>query len=221
MPRVTLIELQKKNPKRFNIFLDGIFAFGADEDTVVKFRLVKDKEIDSNDLDKILIETEVGKLMVRMYSLFNIRERSEKEIRDYLKRLNFQRKVKAQEEISEVVIESLIHNLKQKGLLDDLNFAKSWVESRRRSKYKGKNILKLELMQKGISREIIDQVLEDDYEGGQSEESLAKAALEKKAKVWKNLPELEFKKKSTEFLIRRGFDYSVAKNVIDNFLKNS
>jgi regulatory protein len=219
MPRVTQVESQKKNPRRFNIFLDGIFAFGADEDTVIKFRLVPGKEINSDDLDKILLETEVGKLMVRMYGLFNVRQRSEKEVRDYLKNLNFKRKVKDQEEISGVVNEGLIQNLKTKGLLDDLSFARSWVESRRRSKKKGKNVLKAELFQKGIGREIIEEVLKQDLEGEESEEEVAFQALEKKIRVWKNLPELEFKKKATEFLIRRGFDYSVAKNVIDNFLE--
>lgn len=217
--KVTLVEPQKKNPRRFNIFLDGVFAFGADEDTVVKFRLVVGKEIDPADLDKILLETEIGKLMTRMYLLLNVRARSEKEIRDYLRNLNFKRKVKEQEEISEVVTEGLVQNLKNKGLLNDEEFARSWVESRRRSKQKGKNILKAELFQKGISREIIDEVLGEETEGEKSEEGLATQALEKKARVWKNLPEMEFKKKATEFLVRRGFDYSVAKDVIDNFLQ--
>jgi len=52
--------------------------------------------------------------MDRMYRLFGIRARSEKEIRDYLKRLSFKRKVKGQEELSEIVIEATVERLKQK-----------------------------------------------------------------------------------------------------------
>ena len=40
MSKITSVEPQKKNPKRFSIFLDGEFAFGADEDLVVDKRLV-------------------------------------------------------------------------------------------------------------------------------------------------------------------------------------
>src|SRR4051812_22784523 len=111
--KVTSVEPQKKNLKRFNIFLDGQFAFGADEDLVVERRLVPGKEIPVEDLDKLLSEAEVGKLMERMYGLFNIRQRSEKEVKDYLRNLSFKRKIKGDEEISEVVVQNLIEKLKR------------------------------------------------------------------------------------------------------------
>jgi len=213
MPKITSVESQKKNQHRFNIFLDEKFVFGADEDLVVNFRLVPGKQIPQEDLEKLLFEAEVGKLMERMYGLFSIRQRSEKEVRGYLKNLSFKRKLKDQEEISEMVVDLLIERLKQKGLLNDLEFAKAWVESRRRSKQKGLRALSSELYQKGIDREIIEEVLKSD-EGG-SEEELAKQALEKKLNSWKNLPKKEFQKKAYEYLARKGFDYSVIKKVIE------
>ena len=54
MPVVTSVKSQQKNPKRFNIFLDGVFAFGADQDLVVNFRLLKGKKIETQDLEKLL-----------------------------------------------------------------------------------------------------------------------------------------------------------------------
>ena len=39
MPKVTKIEVQKKNKERFNLFLDGEFEMGIDIDTLVKFNL--------------------------------------------------------------------------------------------------------------------------------------------------------------------------------------
>lgn len=207
MAKVTLVEPQKKNPKRFNIFLDGQFAFGADEDTIVEFRLVPGKEIRTEDLEKILFETEVGKLMARMYGLFNIRIRSEKEIRDKLR-------IKSKEEYSDLVIESLIGKLREKGMLNDLEFAKSWVESRRRSKLKGEKALKMELFQKGINREIIDEVFIH-QSSVVSEEELAEKALEKKLDSWKNLSKLDFKKRAFGFLGRKGFDFQVISQVVE------
>lgn len=215
--KVTSVEPQKNNPRRFNIFLDGQFAFGADEDLVVERRLVIGKEISGDDMEKILSEAEVGKLVEKVYGLLNIRYRSEREIRDYMKQLSFKRKLKDKDELSEVVIEALIEKLKKRDLINDLRFATEWVEARRKSKKKGINALKSELFQKGISREITDEVLSADI--GDSEESLAKQALEKKLRIWKNLPEMEFKQKSLRFLMSRGFNYDLAKQVVENSLK--
>lgn len=218
MPKITSVESQKKNQKRFNIFLDGVFAFGADEDLVVNYRLVPGKVIEQKDLEKLLFEAEVGKLMERMYGLFSVRMRSEKEVRDYLKNLSFKRKLKEKEEISDLVINLLVERLRQKGMVNDKEFAKAWVEGRRRSKQKGIRALKMELYQKGIEREIVEEALREKGEE-ESEEELAKQALEKKMKSWKNLSQLEFKKKATEFLLRKGFEYQVARVVVAKVIK--
>ena len=220
MPKITSVEPQKKNPKRFNIFLDGEFAFGADEDLIVSYRLIPGKVIQKEDLDKLIYEAEIGKLMERMYGLFSVRQRSEKEVRSYLKNLSFKRKLKEKEEISDIIIDLLIERLKQKGLVNDLEFAKAWVEARRKSKQKGVKALKMELFQKGIEREIIEEVISHQA-SVVSEEELARQALEKKMKSWRNLSALEFKKKAYEFLMRKGFDYSVVKEVIELIRKQN
>ena len=214
---ITSVEPQKKNTKRFNIFLDGSFGFGADEDTVVKFRLLKGKQIAKEDLDKILFETEVGKEMERMYSLFSIRQRSEKEVRDYFKKRNFLKKVKEKEETPQLVIDATIENLKNKGMLNDKQFASSWTESRQKNKKKGVNAIKAELFQKGIDRDIIDEVIAEQT-SGDNEVVLAIEALEKKIKVWRNLADLELKQKALQFLVRRGFNFQVAKEAFEKVM---
>lgn len=218
MPKVTSVESQKKNPKRFNVFLDGQFAFVADEDLVVSYRLIPGKEIEHRMFEELLFEAEVGKLMERMYGLFSVRARSEKEVRDYLRNLSFKRKIKDKEELSVLVIDLLVERLKQRGMINDLEFAKDWVQSRRKSKQKGVRALKMELLQKGIAREIVEEVLSI-YPSAVSEGELARQVLEKKVKSWKNLPLQEFKKKATGFLLRRGFDYEVAGTAVENILK--
>ncbi len=159
MLKVTSVEPQKKNPKRFNVCLDGEFAFGADEDLVVNRRLVVGKIIAPEDMEKILFEAEVGKLMEKMYRWFSLRQHSEKEVRDYFRVKNAELRMKKEEERSQVVIDVVIEALKKKGLLNDLEFAKAWVEARRKSKQKGIRAIKAELFQKGIDKEIIEEVV--------------------------------------------------------------
>ncbi len=209
--KITQVEPQKKNPKRFNIYLDGQFAFGADEDTIVAERLIVGKDIPPENLEKLLFEVEVGKLVEKVYGQLNVRLRSEKEIRDFLKRLSFKRKIKDQEEISEIALESLIEKLKTKDLINDERFTREWIEAR--SKKKGINAIKMELYQKGIDREIIEAGLRGQGEG---DRKTAADLLNKKARIWRNLPQDEFKYKATRFLVGRGFDYSLAKEVVEN-----
>lgn len=221
--KITSVEPQKKNlpagrqgPRRFNIFLDGQFAFGTDEDLVVEWRLVSGKTLTATDLKKILFESEVGRLMERMYRLFNIRQRSEKEVRDYLKNLSFKRKAENEEGISEIAVNLLIEKLKQKRLLNDEEFAKTWVESR--SKKKGIQSIKSELYKKGIDKQIIDEVM-GQQSSNTSQEPTATRLLQKRLPRLLNLPYSERKNKAYQFLMRRGFEYDLVKSVVENVLK--
>src|SRR3989344_1016686 len=222
MPKITSVEPQQKNPKRFNILLDGEFVFGADEDLVVNNRLVVGKELSASDVEQLIKETEGGKLMERMYHLFSIRARSEKEVRNYFRIKNQESRIKEKEQVSDLVIDQLVENLKRKGMINDLEFTKAWVESR--SRKKGLRVIKQELFQKGIDREIIEEVISGqrahtESGEGYSEQQTAEKLLEKKMRVWKNLKNLEFKKKAYEYLMRRGFEYEVVKEVIENLIK--
>ncbi len=218
MPKITNVEQQQKNQHRFNIYLDGQFAFGADEDLVVDCRLVTGKIIDPPMFEKLLFEVEVGKLMERMYRWFNLRQHSEKEVRDYFRIKNLENTIKDRDQISDLAIELVINKLKQKGLLNDAEFAKSWVQSRRRSKNKGRIALRQELFQKGINKEIIDEVTSDKGQES-SEGELAYKAVEKRWSRWMVLPNLQKKKKVYEFLSRRGFEYDIIKNIIEKLSK--
>ncbi len=217
MPKITSVEPQKKNPKRFNIFLDGVFIFGADEDLVVDRRLVLGKEVMAADIERLIQEAEVGKLMERMYRLFNIRQRSEKEVRGYLKNLSFKRKLK-DDGISDTAIDSTIDKLKKKGMIDDLNFARAWMEAR--SRKKGPIAIKGELIQKGVDKEIIEEVIGSGFMAT-GEDKVATQILEKKIYSWKNLEPMKFRKKAYEYLLRRGFRYETVKSIVENCLKKS
>lgn len=146
-------------------------------------------------------------LLQKVYRFLSFRDRSEKEIRDFLIRKKAQNP------------DEIIEQLKEQGLINDERFAREWVEARRRSKQKGVKALRLELWQKGIDREIIEEVTRvESLES--SEEQIAEKALEKKTKIWKNLEPMEFRKKATNFLMRKGFEYETAKKAIDKFLSN-
>lgn len=85
MPKITKIQPQKKE-ERFNIYVDGKFAFGLDAETVVKSGLKVGQEISEKEIEKLVFENETNKLMEKALRFLSFRPRSESEVRQYLKK---------------------------------------------------------------------------------------------------------------------------------------
>jgi regulatory protein len=127
------------------------------------------------------------------------RDRSESEIRQNLRK----------HEVPEPVIEMTLARLKQEGLANDEQFARSWVENRSAFRPRSRRLLAMELRQKGLADEAISSATE-----GMDEEALAYEAAQKRASRLKDLERNEFRKKLSDFLGRRGFSYSVIAPVV-------
>lgn len=140
-------------------------------------------------------------------NFLSFRARSEKEVREHL----LKKWAKGQNADAQT-IQKVIDFLHEKKFLDDEAFARSWVESRNRSRPKSKRILKMELRQKGVENTIVEKVLE---EQGDNELQLAKKIIEKKKNVMKDLSREEVYKKIGGLLARRGFDWDTIKSSID------
>ena len=77
----------------------------------------------------------------------------------------------------EVAIDGAIERLRANGHLDDVAFARYWLEQRERFRPKGDRALVSELLQKGVAREAIDAVLGERAPNAQL--VLARAAIRK------------------------------------------
>jgi SOS response regulatory protein OraA/RecX len=101
-------------------------------------------------------------------------------------------------------IDAAMARLVAQRYIDDEAFARSWLNHRERLRPRGARGLSYELRQKGIEREIINEVLTE-----LDEEASAWAAIEGKRHRWRGLDQLAFRKKVTGFLSRRGFSYDI------------
>jgi len=137
----------------------------------------------------------------------SFRQRSEKEIREYLKKKN------APPEVAE----KIILNLKKHRFINDEEFARMWIESRNRASPRSQGVLKLELQQKGISNETIEMQLTG-ADLAKSDLELAKAVVQKRLPRLAGLEREEIYKKLGGYLARRGFNWEVSKRSIDDLL---
>ncbi len=202
MSIVTNIEPQKDG-KRVNVFLDHEFGFGIDLDNLVILGIKIGKEISEDELDKIVKTAEYKKLFDKFLNFLILRPRSEKECFDY-----FIRKKISDLNTKERFIKSAYKLL----LLDDLKFAKWWVEQRSQFRPKGKMVLKMELSKKGIDKEIISKVLE---EVEIDEKSIAMSIAQRKLKGLGRYSDEKKYEKIFGFLARRGFGQTIIRAVID------
>lgn len=203
MPLVTKIKSQK-NKNRVNIYLDNKFAFGLDADNFLKAGLKVGQKLSEEKIEDLISKNEFQKLLDRTFRLLSYRPRSEKEIRDYLKR----------RKSSPKSIEIIIEKLKRLNQINDEKFASWWVRQRITFRPRGKFGLSMELKQKGIGKEIIEKVVNEKVD----ELPLAMKLAQKKLKTYQNLPKREFYQKMFAFLARRGFSWETIKKTVAKFL---
>lgn len=147
MAKISSITLQK-NKSRANVFLDGEFVCGLNNLTLVKNGLKPGTEITKEKLMKIYNESEIEGAYEKALSLLSRQKYTKKAITDKLKAKGYET------EIIDVVVEKL----KEYGYISDTAFATSFVNC---NNSKSKRMLEVNLLQKGISREIIKQVLDE------------------------------------------------------------
>jgi len=128
------------------------------------------------------------------------RPRTEKEIRDYLRVKNF----------SEEVVDTVIQKLAQMDYVDDAAFAAQWIENRQAFRPRGRLALKVELQQKGVSKEVITSALMD-FDDIEAAYAAAKTAWRK----YRNKDPETFQKRVYGYLSRRGFNYETIRAAVE------
>jgi regulatory protein len=194
---ITKIAPAVKTAGRYNLFVDGEYAFSLDESQLVTLALKVGQEISEVELADLKDESQLGKNYIRALDLLSRRPRSEREIRDYA----FRKKWPAEH------VERVIERLYKYGYLDDAKFAAAFVRSRAATRSFSRRKMILELRTKGIKPEIIDQVLAD------SDAYDELAALRRL--VAKKQGSYDDQRKLIAYLSRQGFKYDDIKSVIN------
>ena len=222
---ITNLRQGVKNPNRVNVFVNSKYALSLDVAQVVDLGVKVGLEISEDELEEFKKASEYGKLYQRTLEWVLVRPRSVRETRDYLSKklktsssdslLRARRygaqslvplpvgRVQSSEDILELS-ENIIQKLLDKKYLDDYKFAEWYVENRFVKKGISKKRLKIELMKKGVAREIVDEVIDD----RDDEEEIRKVIAKKRAKY--------DDEKLMGYLVRQGFSYDLVKQVLSD-----
>jgi len=196
---ITAIEPQKHDSNRVNVFVEGAFALGLAIDLAVDLKV--GMHLSTADIAELEIADGVERAKERALSYLTHRPRSKAEVRQYLKERDF----------SEAVADEVITRLERVGLVDDVDFARFWIENRVKFRPRGRRMLRYELYQKGIADEIIEDALTD-YD----ETAAIKRVAEKHARRLQHCDPETFRRRLYGRLARRGFDYALIRDVIES-----
>lgn len=111
---------------------------------------------------------------------------------------------------------AVLDSLELQGLLNDLEFAKIWSESRRRQKKLSSSAIVQELRGKGVPQDIIDDVMaESDLE---AEYQMAFELAERKYRSSAHLEEVVIYRRVQSLLARKGFNHQITERIMRELL---
>ncbi len=204
--KITAIEAQKKQNQRVSVFLDGEFAFGIHQDVLLQSGIAKGDELSEEKIAEILAIEEEKCAREKALRLLSVRGRSIKEIRDRLKLAKF----------SPAAIDSTVAYLQRLSLVDDAAFAESFGRHRTQTKPEGSYLLRQELRRRGLSEADVEKGIAAAF-SERSERQVAYELAAKKKNSCGPLPEEKAKKRVHDFLLRRGFDWELVNDIIENW----
>ncbi|MBV7389884.1 recombination regulator RecX [Enterococcus alishanensis] len=194
---LTIVKVSKGRGNYYNIEVSNGEKVRVSEDTLIDFRLLKDQEIDQETLTEIknASRQDIGFQLALNYLSYQLR--TEMEIRKYLK----------DNEIPKEDRHLIVQRLVEMNLLDDENFAESYVRTQMRLGDKGPKILAQKLKQKGISNQLVETTLAKISLSDQQD--LALQVANKALKKYRGKSSRETTTKIFQYLLQKGFSGDV------------
>lgn len=208
--KITTVSPQVNDKNRVNVSVDGKYRFSLSIYQLVDLGVKIGREYEEAEIVALEQESQFGKVYARALEYCLMRPHSAREVRDYLYRKTMPARDKTGKlrpgvtpEITSRVFERLI----DKGYIDDIKFARYWVENRSLTKGTSLRKITMELRTKGIEDTIIKQSLNQTERNDREE--LQKIMAKKRARY----PD---EQKLIMYLARLGFNYDDIKRALSD-----
>lgn len=202
---ITRIAPQRRDDSRVSIYLDGEFIFGLSVDVMQLYALEKGQFLPYEKVLTLVEEDQLKKAKATALEFISYRGRSEKEVRDKLEKKSF----------SPEIIEKAVSRFEDLGYINDETYARDYARSRLQGKGYGPQRIRMDLKKRGVPKHLIEEALQELDEA----DSYYEIALREGRKRWQRLAKetdpYKRKKKLGDFLLRKGYNYDVVRQVMD------
>ena len=199
MSKITALRVGRGRGKRVNVFLDGKFVFSLEAEVAVREGLQVGQELSTEQIEALARSDHFHRCLNAAARYLSYRPRSEFELKERLYQRGFNGNS----------VEAVLTKLKEQGLVDDMAFAQFWRDNRESFSPRSQWLTKLELRQKGVASDIIDQVVD----AIDNEDSAYRAAQSRARNLSLSDYQL-FQRRLGEYLKRRGFGYRVINHTV-------
>lgn len=197
---MTVSRIEPVSKTRYKVFIDGQFAFALYKGELSRYHIVDGSEIDEN-VYQILYKDNVKRAKLRAMHLLSDMGRTESQLRTKLLQGGYPQKI----------VDEAITYVKSFGYINDREYARNFVESRKEKK--SRKEIYAALCQKGLDSELIKEALNECYAGEDSLQAI-KALLRKKGYHPGNA-DLKENQKIIGYLVRKGFQYEDIRKVVN------
>jgi len=190
---ITAISMQKKNSKRFSMFVNEVFLIGVSDNCVQNLNLKKGDVLDQALLDKIFeyeARWKVKNFFIRLLSQ-----------RDHAS-LELKQKAKIKGYPSELV-DVVIKELNEKGFINNAEFAKIFAHDKFEFNNWGPQKISLELKRKGLNSHAITFAIA--HLSNDEISSKMERLIKKNSARFYRVDTFKRKKKIFDFLFRKGY----------------
>ena len=111
------------------------------------------------------------------------------------------------------IIEGTLARLERDGILNDRNFALSVFQTFSNYRVSGKKRIAFEMQKRGVEGKLVEEIL-GSY-GPEEEREKATELAKIKFSRWQKLEPMTRRKKIYDFLIRRGFDFPLSRDIVE------
>lgn len=198
MAEITLIEPQKKDKERCNVYVDGVFYCGIKLEVAVKYRLKTGMQIEKSRLDEIQLETEKSQALDKAMNFISAAMKTKKQVRDYLDKKGY----------TQAVADFVIEKLEYYKFLDDYAYCRAYVAG---VSGKGKRAIENDLFKRGAEWKAVEEALAEIEEDA----GAALAVLTKYMRGKESTKESLYK--GFKYLLSKGYGYDTAKSALSGF----
>ena len=199
---MTVSKIEPLSKSRYKVFIEGQFAFTLYKGELSRYHMAEDNRIDEEVYD-ILRKLVIKRAKLRAMHLLSDMGRTESQLRTKLKQGGY----------PDEAVEEAIRYVKSFGYINDAEYVRSFIDSRKEKK--SKKEIYAALKQKGVDSDIIEQVFEEmDY--GEEDSRQAIEALMRKRNYNPDSADLKEKQKLMGYLMRKGFRYEDVNSVLNS-----
>lgn len=195
---VTKIEPVGKT--KYKIYIEEQFAFELYKGELSRYHIAEDAPIEAEVVENIKKNVILKRIKLRSMHLLNDMDRTESGLRTKLKQGGY----------TEEMIEQALDYMKSFGYINDDNYARRFIESRKGNKSK-KEVYAL-LCKKGMAKEQIELAMETIY--GEADEIEAIQVILRKKRFHQETADNAEIQKICGYLMRKGFRYNDIRQVI-------